>query len=649
MARTRLAIAILLFAALLTGCNNLELHGQEDPMGENTVKPIGWTVKNALVGNVVFDDGTVIENQEHALQFFAEDSIKVAGTERFAALDALHTDTVTNKVQFQYNHGKVNTLTVEGLTLRYNYNGKTYDLPCLSDLAISGVHNTKEEVTTPAYYELSETVYSLLADGKEVISATQIFVVEEGYIPPTLERVEWDYAHKNYRREATVAGTVLTVVCDNIANFADIYSDGSRQNVEDVPYTVSNKFAFNAPAMKVDDINTVVGRTFTFSNGTVNVAGQTVSAVWKSAAVDGKVMHNDKDYASEITPCKVEAKTITFVSATSAVVKFYNNDAADYAEATVAVSVEENRRLISTDESYSHIAYRRNAEVAGANIAVTCDNLATFVDNYSDGTTENEDVDYTVVNNFSYVVPTFVVNNMSNLLGQSYSFNVGTAVIEGVNVVINFTNRQVGAIMHNGKDYRSNAPVCEVVAKTITITSQTTAVVRFEDKNNSSDYSEAVISINILEAEDLNGEVLGAWITDAYKARTLTSTDLHVLTNNNGVYTVYSRPVNSTTWTATEISAANAMTLLEADKAPAWVWNGSSYEIGVLSYESVPKESTGYIIRYYNFDGVLMSILGDAEAALNGKPFAEPLKAVGSANSDGMWTISYNGFTYYFI
>ncbi len=514
-------------------------------------------------------------------------------------------------------------------------------------MTVSGSHSAIDSVESP-YYELSETEYILDFDGIELASATQVFVVEEGYVPPVLDRTEWDYAHKAFRRAASVNDDIITVVCDNVANFADIYSDGSRKNVEEVAYTVSNEFTFTAPVIEVEDVNTVVGKTFSFENGVVTVADQTVSAVWKSAAVDDKVMHGEKDYASEIVPCKVEARTITFVSASEAVVKFYDNDANDYAETTVIVTVEENRRLVSTDESYNHVAYRRNAEVSGANIAVTCDNLATFVDNYNDNTTETANVNYSVVNNFSYVVPTFVVNNISNMLGQSYNFNNGSAIVEGKNVSISLANRQGSAIMHNGKDYRANAPACEVVAKTITITSVTTATVRFEDKNNSSDYSEAIISINIIEAEDLNGEVLGVWITDAYQGRTLTSTDLHVLTNNNGTYTVYSRPVNSTSWTATEISASNAMALMEAGKAPAWVWNGGSYEIGVLSYITANKASTGYVISYHSFGGVLMNILGDAEAALNGVSFAEPLKATGS-QANSVWTISYGGFTWYFV
>ena len=956
MARTlRLAIAMFMTAVLglsLNSCSESSLLGIEE---KPAIKPIGWTVVDARVGDVVFDDGTVIENQEVNLDFLAEDTIKVSGTEPMAALQELYTEDVASEVKFQYNYGKVNTLTVNGLTLRYIYNGKTYELPCLSDLAIAGEHSTKEEETTPAYYELSETVYALLADGKEVLSATQIFEVAEGYVPPTLERVEWSYAHKNYRREATVAGSILTVVCDNIANFADIYSDGSRQNEEEVDYTVSNKFNFNAPAMKVDELSTVVGKTFSFENGAVTVANQTVSAVWKSAMVDGKVMHNDKDYASEITPCKVEAKSITFVSANEAIVKFYDKDAEDYAEATVSVSVsekeatfervewsyahknyrreatvagsiltvvcdnianfadiysdgsrqneesvdytvsnkfnfnapamkvdelstvvgrtfsfengvvtvanqtvsavwvsaavdgevmhndkdyaseitpckvsvktitfvsaneaivkfydkdaddyaeatvavvvEENRRLLSVDDSYNHIAFRRNAEVSGAVIAVTCDNLASFVDNYSDGTTENENVNYTVVNNFSYVVPKLVVNNMSNLLGKSYSFNAGTAVVEGVNVSINFVRREVSAIMHNGKDYRANAPVCEVIAKTITITSATTAVVRFYD-NNAADYSEAILPITVeeqatvvdversyahiafdqnavvanntisvicnnkatqtkiwsngttseasvdytvtnrfvytmsrmpvsakgqtfrfnagtavvegrnvnvnfssrevsaimfdgvdyraeapvcevnvatitfgegtatitfeegnetivavvpvdyLEGEIIVGEIMGAWITDSYQGRTYVSTDLHILAKQaDGSYVAYSRNVNETSFSTTVLTASEGNNVLSSGRAMAWAKPGV---LGSVSYVKSDKASTGYVIMYYYLNGNGANILGDAEASLNGKPFTEPVKAIGAV-ADGMWSISYNGTTYYFV
>ena len=659
---------------------------------------------------------------------------------------------------------KVETLSssVEGKVV---YQGKDY----ASEITPCGIKPWMATVTS------ANTVLIKLYNGNnEDYAEFEISLeLEEEVVPPTVVDVILQPEHEAFRRAATVNDDIITVVCDNIANFADIYSDGSRQNEEEVDYTVSNKFDFNAPAMKVDELSTVVGRTFTFSNGVVTVAGQTVSAVWKSAAVDGKVMHGGKDY-------------------NQAVIRFYDNNANDYAEATVTVTVEENRRLISTDDSYSHVAFRRNAEVNGANIAVTCDNEASFVDNYSDGTTETDNVNYTVVNNFSYVVPKFVVNNIANFIGKSYSFNAGIAVVEGVNVSVKFTSREVSAIMHNGTDYRSNAPQCEVVAKTITITSATTAVVRFYD-NNAADYAEAIVPITVeeqatvvdvarsyahiafnqnavvanntisvicdnkatqtktwsngtkdetsvdytvtnrfvytmsrmpvsvkgqtfrfnagtavvegrnvnvnfssrevsaimfdgvdyrseapvcevnvatitfgegtatitfeegivavvpvdyLEGEVIGGEIVGAWITDSYQGRTYVSTDLHILARQaDGSYVAYSRNVNETSFTTTALTASEGQGVLSSGRAMAWAKPGT---LGTVSSVKSGKTSTGYVIMYYYLNGNGANVLGDAEAALNGVPFAEPVKAIGAV-ADGMWSITYNGTTYYFV
>ena len=41
--------------------------------------------------------------------------------------------------------------------------------------------------------------------------------------------------------------------------------------------------------------------------------------------------------------------------------------------------------------------------------------------------------------------------------------------------------------------------------------------------------------------------------------------------------------------------------------------------------------------------------MGDAEAALNGKPFECPVKATGSKADGGLWSIKYNGSVNYFV
>ncbi len=809
MARILRTIAMLfVFAAAFTSCGKSMMEEVYNTLPSTEKTPLGYIPVEEDIIIIVFDDDSEIE-VEWQFRLTAQDTIKVGGNQPIEAAEEL-SKKAAEELSFAYNYGISNTVKAN-VIVDYVYNDKSYKLNCLEAdmMTVSGSHSAIDSVESP-YYELSETVYTLSFDGLELASATQVFVVEEGYVPPTevrlelsvkhvafqkmaevdgaiakvycdnmlsvatvmsdstrrdreeipfvsmtifnfmvpnpwqfdndnfvgetfnfneegvatvygttvkydsisssivgevwykgqnlasqikvcpvepqtirfasassavvklyhddaadyaeathatnitingdeVEKVEWNTNHVSYRREATYSAGVATVTCDNIFSAVQIMESGNEMNAEEVSYNCQIKLNVLVSAnMEVEDLATAIGRDFSFSGNVAAIGNGSVTVSLASSEVVGEVLYQGKNYAGEITPCTVRPWSIRLISATSAVVKVYNGNSSDYAEFVIPVNVTERRKLISTDDSYTHVAFRRNADVIGANIAVPCDNLATFVDNYSDNTTETANINYSVVNNFSYVVPTFVVNNMSNMLGQSFSFNNGTAVIEGKNVSIDFVRREVSAIMHNGKDYRANAPVCEVVPVSIIITSATTATIRFEDVDDSSDYSEAVITINIIEAEDLNGEVLGVWITDAYQGRTLTSTDLHVLTNNNGVYTVYSRPVNSVSWTATEISASNAMALMEAGKAPAWVWNGGSYEIGVLSYITANKASTGYVISYHSFGGVLMNILGDAEAALNGVPFAEPLKATGS-QSENMWTISYGGFTWYFV
>ena len=142
------------------------------------------------------------------------------------------------------------------------------------------------------------------------------------------------------------------------------------------------------------------------------------------------------------------------------------------------------------------------------------------------------------------------------------------------------------------------------------------------------------------------GEIVGAWITDSYQGRTYTSTDLHILAKQaNGTYVAYSRNVNETSFSTTVLTASEGQGVLSSGRAMAWAKPGT---LGTVSYVKSDKASTGYVIMYYYLNGSGANILGDAEAALNGVPFTEPVKAIG-ANSDGMWSISYNGTTYYFV
>lgn len=581
-----------------------------------------------------------------SLEAIAEKQAK--GSEPWYCTDSdIHDANLENneeQAEFAYNYG-TNTVKAGGLVLKYEYNGEVYELYSLAPITITcRMSEVLEEEVNPSYYAKTRADYTLKSNDHVLATAATTMIASEDYIAPDFDKVEWNYTHKAFNRNATLSNGVINVLCNNVANFADLYTDGSKQNEEAVDYTVSNKFNFSAPAMEVNTLGDVVGKTFNFNNGTATVATYSVKATWASATVEGKVMHGDKDYASEITACKAAAKTITFNSATEAVVRFYDNDANDYAEVTVPVKVSEKVTLKSIIRNFAHKAFRKNATVSGKNIAVTCDNEASFVKEYSDGHKDAAvKVNYTVVNNFSFNAPAMVVENLSSVLNKTYNFNNGAAVVAGKNVTVTFSNRVIADIMFEGKNYKNEAPKCAAEVKTITITSATTATITFEGEGET---ITAVVPVSIVEAESINGEIKAAWGTDSYNGRTFVRTDLHVLAELNGAYVVYSRQNRNEAWTITNLSAAEGQSVLASGRALAWIWNGNNRYMGTVAAQE--SASAGYTIQYYLLDGQLANNLGKSESTLNGKKFENPVHGTGKF-SNGMWTIAYNGSTYYFV
>ena len=477
-------------------------------------------------------------------------------------------------------------------------------------------------------------------DSKDYAEATLIVTVVPYEEPVTVEDVEWSYRHVAFQREAQLSNNTVNVFCNNFADFVQVMSDGSRQNEESVDYTVVNRFQISVPEIVVDDVNEVVGKTYNFTNGVVTVAGREISAQRLSAEVEGKVVYMDKDYAGEIKPCVAEARTISFTSAEKAVIRFYANDSQDYAEIIVDVTVTKKEvTVINAKNSFRHIAFEENATVVNNTISIVCDNEATRTTTWSNGTTSAESVNYTVTNRFVYTLASMP----ASVKGQSFQFNgSNTVTVEGREVMVNFSAREVSAIMFNGTDYRSEAPVCAVEVSTITF-QENGAVIVFTHGNET---VSASIPVNYIEAEVIDGKIVGLWITDSYDLYCrYTSTDLHILAEKNGAYVAYSRNVNGKDWTVTDLSAADGQNILSSGRAMAWAQPG---RIGTVSAVEASKTSTGYIITYFFPNGSPANIMGDAEAALNGTPFTDPVKATGSAEN-GMWTISYNGVVNYFV
>ena len=600
------------------------------PTGEGTV-------------DIIFDDDSRVAYR-HSFELSAEAERRFKGTAA-AVCTGDDFQTATEVVTFTYNVCE-NDVKVSGWTLEYEYKGKKYTLclPKYISLELICRLAVEKEETNPLFHAESVANYTLaLGETKLATTATRL-IVDEEYVAPDFDHIDWSYAHKAFRRSATLSNGIITVLCDNIAKFADVYSDGSKQNEEDVNYIVSNKFNFSAPAMEVNKLNDVVGKTFNFNNGTAVVNGVNVKAEWTSAQVEGKVMHSDKDYAGEIVACRAAAKTITFNSASEAVVRFYDNNAEDYAEVTVPVTVSEKVTLKSIEREYVHVAFRKNAAVTGNNIVITCDNNGLFTKVYSDGHKDaTVKVAYTFMNYFAYNAPTMVVENLSSVLNKTYNFNNGTAVVAGKNVTVTFSNSSISNIIFDGKNYSSEAPKCNVIVKTITITSATTATIVFEGEGEE---ITATVPVSIVEAESINGNICAAWGTDSYNGRTFVRTDLHVLAELNGAYIVYSRQNRNEAWTTTNLTASEGQGVLSSGRALAWIWNGSNRYMGTVAAQE--SASAGHTIQYYLLDGQLANNLGKSESTLNGKKFEHPVHGTG-AYKNGMWTIAYDGSTYYFV
>lgn len=594
--------------------------------------------------DIIFDDNS-IEAVFHKFNLSAEAIRHLQGSE---AVICTGRDTVAaeNRVIFTYNLCE-NAVKVDGLTMEYRYNGKTYNLHLAPNVSLKLVCRLKieQEEANPAFHAESVAEYTLYYGTRVLASTKTRFIVDEDYVAPEIDSVDWSYSHLNFVRNASISNNVISVRCNNVAKFADIYSDGSRQNEEEVNYSVVNKFSFNAPAMEVN-LSDVIGRTFSFDNGTATVAGYAVKAIWNSANVEGSVMHNNTNYASQIVACRAAAKTITFNNASSATIRFYDNEADDYAEVNVPVDLNANVTLTEIERTFNHVAFRSNVAVLGNSLAITCDNEAKFVKRWSDGSADAAVVvNYPVVNNFMVNIPALVVENLSDIQNQSYSFNNGTAVIAGKNVNVNFVSRVKGDIIFENINYKNEAPNCALVATTITITSATTATITFEGDGET---VSAVVPVSIIEAETINGTIKGIWATDSYFDFNRKRVDLHVLVETSlGIYADYSRVDASDPWTITYMTNAEAQLVLSTGRALAWLWSTNDTKV-LGSVQAIPDNTCGYILKYFTLNGVLGLGLGDAEVTLSQEDtFRNPVRGVGVQVCPGLWNIQFNGEEYF--
>ncbi|MBE6453990.1 MAG: hypothetical protein E7017_03790 [Alphaproteobacteria bacterium] len=410
---------------------------------------------------------------------------------------------------------------------------------------------------------------------------------------------------------------------------------------------MKHSFSYTSAKKEVDDLTAIVGKTFNFVNGEVAAVGAKVNHT--GSEIVGKLEYNNKSYKDSVTVCKVAAKSISVVSATEGVVKFYDDNTEDYFEVSVPLQVTEKVKLISQVEKFVHDAYRKAATFANNVITVICDNHMDVTKTYSDNTTDEDKVNYTVSNLYDITMPKFILNYSESLVGISVDFANGVAGVLGQNVVVKHRSMNVSDIIYDNKNYTNDSrrPNCQPTAKTITFVSSEEAVISFEDEGEI--VAEATVPVNVKVAINFDGVLVKGWATDSYIDGTSgvasrEGTYFHFVVSKNGAYTIYSSKVKDnisvTDFTATSVSEAFVSKLSNDNPAAFTGKSVASYTIGYIDNVEKYKENS-YIIDYMLQNGTLDRTVGFTGGAIK-EGYRYPIRGTWSED-----TITVEGTEFY--
>ena len=437
-----------------------------------------------------------------------------------------------------------------------------------------------------------------------------------------LQSISFNWEHNAFVKNATFANNVITGLCNNIASWHENWSVSGKKNEKSQSFQIKHVFSYTSTKTEVDDLTAIVGKSFDFVNGEVKAVGAKVAHT--GSEIVGKLEYNNKSYKDSVTVCKVAAKSISVVSATEGIVKFYDNNAEDYFEVNVPLQVTEKVKLISQVENFVHDAYRKAATFANNVITVICDNHMDVTKTYSDNTTDEDKVNYTVSNLYDITMPKFILNYSESLVGVSINFDKGIAKVLGQNVVVKHRSMNVSDIIYDNKNYTNDSrrPNCLPTAKTITFVSSEEAIISFEDEGEI--VAEAKVPVSVKVAINFDGVLVKGWATDSYidgasGVASREGTYFHFVVSKNGTYTMYSAKVKDniavTDFTATSVSEAFVSKLNNDNPAAFTGKSVASYTIGYIDNVEKYKENS-YIIDYMLQNGKLDRTVGFTGGAI---------------------------------
>ena len=589
-------------------------------------EPIKWYPISDTKAVVVFDNDSTAE-VAHNMGITAEELIKREGTTALSynSLSAK----AASSINFNYNHNIVNEVKVSGLDFIYNYNGKEYkNLPCAVEMTVKGNHSvTTNKKDGYEFYELSKTVYSLYAGETKIAEANQNFEISKAAAPivEPAEPIKW----------YPISDTKAVVVFDNDSTAEVAHNMGITAEELIKREGTTALSSSNLEAKAASTIN------FNYNHNIVNVV--------KVSGLNFVYNYNGKEYKD--LPCAVEMTVKgnhSVVENSKNGYEFYELSKTVYtlfagetkiAEANQNFEISKARTKTDVSRSYEHDTFQKNGILSGSTISILCDNIAKFIQKYSDGSQDEAvAVNYTVTNTFGLSMPKFKVNATTDIVGVKADLVNGRATVLGQNISVNFKSADVSAIMFDNKDYRKEAPKCKVYAKSIEFVTIDKAVITFAEENGNT-VATVEVPVSVVVISIIPGDVVELFATDHYNGRTLKGTAIHARRADGTVYSFeIGSDVNGGTVTTTSVTGTYA-----------WIWNTKSWELGLVEASKGDNSDVSeYIIKYYTLKGQLANALGYAEATLNGKGFRNPVHTVTYDEATGVWTITVEGKSYFY-
>lgn len=623
-------IFAILMATIFSACSE---HMAEE-IGEATATPKYWeptsdfytSAEGVFVNvDIIFNDINVTKPARHTVSLLTEDTITAVGDYPFFCKEDLAEGKEAEvSMQYSYCYNKTNTIKVNGLVMSYEYNGKTYSLPCASTITVVGSMTEAEEVEAGL---ANSTVYTAVANGKKLAKGVQEFLAVKPDAPVVdpAEPIKW----------YPISNTKAVVVFDNDST-AEVAHNMGITAEELIKREGTTALSYNSLSAKAaSSIN------FSYNHNINNVV--------KVNGLNFVYKYNGKEYKN--LPCAVEMTvkgnhSVTtnkkdgyeFYELSKTVYSLFAGETA-IAEATQNFEISKARTKTDVSRSYEHDTFQKNGILSGSTISILCDNIAKFIQKYSDGSQDEAvAVNYTVTNTFGLSMPKFKVNATTDIVGVKADLVNGRATVLGQNISVNFKSADVSAIMFDNKDYRKEAPKCKVYAKSIEFVTIDKAVITFAEENGNT-VATVEVPVSVVVISIIPGDVVELFATDHYNGRTLKGTAIHARRADGTVYSFeIGSDVNGGTVTTTSVTGTYA-----------WIWNTKSWELGLVEASKGDNSDVSeYIIKYYTLKGQLANALGYAEATLNGKGFRNPVHTVTYDEATGVWTITVEGKSYFY-